>query len=270
MFTTVTGATDSLLAVTLTTLSVIVLVISLIMGLKLRWFRTRIYNIQASKGSSEVTPTAGVYRGLSFETASAAPQVRPPANMTASSSSYRVQQSSSSSQVPPPSSSGHKLKTDSKKKYPASSSENPLVLQSQLSGSKQDQTDRNKSKHQSATPKNPLAKPDEHDERSKAEKPPRSKGQNMKPENKVPVPKRILQTELPPLPVTHDDNSKVLELNDDYYTSRKLTDDNRTSRRETDDNRVSHKPGHGGSKALKSKTPIPQYVTGQDESESET
>jgi len=267
----VTDTTDILLAVALTTLSVIVLVISLIMGLKIRWFRSRIYNIQASKGSSELTPIEGVYRGQPFEVASAAPKVYQPANATASSSSQKFQQLSSSKQLPPPSSSDHKFKNDSKKKYRASSSENPLVGQSQPSGSKQDKEDKNKSTYQSATPKNPLAKLDKHDERSKAETPPQSMWQNMTPKNEVTVPKSILQTKQPPLPVTDEGNSSVLILNDDdNNSSRKLTNDNRTSPREIDDNHISHEPGRGGSIALKPKTPIPQHVTEHDESESET
>jgi len=262
------GTTDLPLAVIFTNLSVIVLVVSLIMGLKIRWFRTRIYNIQASKGSSEVTPIEGVYRGQTFEVASAAPKVYQPTNATASSSSHKFKQLPSSKQLPPPSSSDHKFKKDSKKKYPASSSENPLVGQSQPSGTKQDKEDTNKSKYQSATPKNPLAKLDKCDERSKAETPPQSMWQHMKPKNKVTVPKSILQTKQPPLPVTHDDNSSVLILNDDN-SSGKLTN-NRISPREIDDNIVSHKPGRGVSIALRSKTPIPQYVMDHDESESET
>lgn len=238
----------------LTTLSVIVLVISLIMGLKFPWFRTRIYNIQTSKGSrelkdsSEPIPIGGVYRGQTFEAASAAPRVHQPANATASSSSYRYQpHSSSSKQVPPPSSSDHKFKSDSKKKYPASSSGNPPMGRPQPSGSKHD---RNMPKHQYATPKNPLAKRDEHNERSRAEKPPRGTGQNTKPKNQAPVPKSILQTELPPPPVTHDGNSTTLKLNDDNHASRK--------------------PGHGGSRAPKPRSSIPLYVADQGESESET
>jgi len=270
MFTTFTGTNDLPQAVILTTLSVIVLVVSLIMGLKIRWFRTRIYNIQASKGSSEVTPIEGVYRGQTFEVASSAPNVYQPTNATASSSSHKFQQLPSSKQLPPPSTSDHKFKTDSKKKYPTSSSENPLVGQSQPSGSKQDKEDTNKSKHQSATPKNPLAKLDIHNERSKSKTPPQSMWQKMKPKTEVTVPKSILQTKQPPLPVTHDGNSSVLILNDDDNRSGKLTNDNRTSLREIDDNIVSHEPGRGGSIALRSKMPIPQYVTEHDESESET
>jgi hypothetical protein len=267
MFITVTGTTDLLLAVTVTTLSVIVLVTSVIMGLKRWWFRTRMYNIQESKGSSEVAPTFGVYRGQSFEVASAAPKVHQPANATASSSSHKLQEPSSSKRLPPPSTSGHNPKSDSKKKNIAPSPEKPLMGQSQPSGSKQDKKDRNKSKHQSATPKNPLAKPDEHDKGSEA------LYENMKPRNEVPVRKSILQTELPPIPVTHYVNSSELELNHDNHTSHKPTHDNRTSRREIDDNHVSHKSGRSVPVALKSKAPkapIPQYVTEQDESESET
>jgi hypothetical protein len=261
MFTTVTDTTDVLLAVTLTTLSLIVLVISLIMGLKIRWFRTRIYNIQASKGSSELTPTEGVYRGQTFEVASAAPKAYQPANATASSSSHKFQQLSSSKQLPPPSSSDHNFKT---------SSENPLVGKSQPSGSKQDKEDKNKSNYQSATPKNPLAKLDKHDERSEAETPPQSMWQNMTPKNEFTVPKSIHRTKQPALPATHDGNSSEFILNDDNKSSRKLTNDNRTSPREIDDDRISHEPGRGGPIALKSKTPIPQYITEHDESETET
>jgi len=278
MFTTLTGTTDSLLAVTLTTLSVIVLVISLIMGLKLPWFRSRIYNIQASrdtskpkgksKDSTEPPAYFGMYRSQTFEVASAAPRVHQPGNATASSSSHRVQQPPSfAKQEPPPSSSVHKFKSDPKKKYPAPSPGNPLVGQSQPSASKQD---RNMPKHQSATPRNPLAKTGEHNGHSRAERPPQGTGQNVKPKNKAPIPKSILQSKLPPPPVTHDGNSSLQKLNNDNHTSRQLTNDNRTYPRDIDDNYVSHETGHGGSRALKSKTPIPKYVMEQDESESET
>lgn len=267
------------------------------MGLKLRWFRAR-YNIQGSKGSSEPV-FVGVYRGQTFEAASAAPRVRQPANATAGSSSHTFQQPLSSKQVPPPSSSNHKFKTDSKKKYPASSSENPLVGQSQPSGNKQDNKERNKSKHQSAapknplanqsaTPKNPLARADTRDECSKTKKPPQSVRQNMEPKYEGPVPKSIIHTQLPPPPpppVTHDDyssqfipnddnhtygNSSQFILNDDNHTYGNLTNDNRISSREIDDNHVSFEPGRGGSADVKSRTPIPQHVMVHDESESET
>jgi len=272
MFITVTGTTDLPLVVTVTALSVIVLVVSLIAGLLSR-FRARIYNIQGNKGSSEPTLLVGVYRGQSFEVASAAPKVHQPANATASSSAHKFQQPPSSKQVPQASSSsssGHRFKTDSKKKYPASSSENPLAGQPQSSAGKQDNEDRNKSKHQSAKPKNPLARLDRHDERSRAEKPPQSMEQNKKSKNRAPVPVSILHTELPPPPITHDGNSSLLEPNYENHTSRELTDDNRTSPREIDDNRVSLNPGRDGSTAIKSKTTIPQYVMDQDQSESET
>lgn len=271
------GTTDSLLAVTFTTLSVIVFIISLIMGLKFRWFRTRIYNIQASigrsepKDSSELTATVGVYRGQSFDVANEGPMVHQSGDVTASSSSHKFQQPSlSSKQEPPPSSSDNKFKTNSKINYPASSSEYPLVGQSQPSGSKEDKKDRNKSTHQSATPKNPLAKTDEHDDRPTAEKPPQGIRKNMKPKYRAPIPTSILQTKLPPPPVTQDGNSSLLQLNDDNHTSRKLYNDNHTYPRDIDDNYVSHEPGHGGSRALKSKAPIPRYISDHDESESET
>jgi hypothetical protein len=268
MFITVTDTTDLPLAVTVTLLSVIVLVVSLIIGLLSR-FRAHIYNIQGNKGSSEPTLLVGVYRGQSFEAASAAPKVQQPANATASSAAHKFQQPPSSKQVPQASSSsGHRFKTDSKKKYPASPPENPLVGQLQSSASKQDNEDRNKSKHQSATSKNPLARLDRHDKR--AEKPPQRMGQNKKPKNRAPVPVSILHTELPPPPVTHNGNSSLLELNYVNHTSRRLTDYNRTSPREIDNTQISLKPGHGGPTTIKSKTPIPQYVTDQDESESET
>jgi hypothetical protein len=271
MFTTVTGTTDLLPVVIVATLSAIVLVVSLVMGLMTRWFRAQIYNVQAFKKSSEPTEFVGVYRGHTFEVASAAPKVHQPANATASSSSHKFQQTSSSKQVPPPSSSDRKFKTDSKKKLPASSSEKPPVRQSQPSGSKQDKKDKSKSKHQSATPRNPLAKIEVQNERSRAEKPPQSRGQNVKPKNEVPAPKSILHTKLPPIPAEHNGSSSFLKLNNDNHTSRKLPDDNRTSPREIDDNYVSLKPGHGVSKAAKPKAPaIPQYVTEQEESESET
>jgi hypothetical protein len=270
------GTTDSLLAMAWTTLSVIVLVISLIMGLKFRWFRTRVYNIQAfkgtrePKGSSEPRAFVGVYRGQSFEVASAAPSVYRPGNATAGSSSHTFQQPTlTSKQEPPPSSSDYKFKTVSKKNYPASSSENPPVGQSQPSGSKQDKKDRNKSKYQSATPKNPLARSDEHNERLRAVKPPQGTGQNTRPKNKAPVPKSIVHTKLPPIPVAHDGNSSLPKLNDGNHTSHKLTNDNRTYPRDIDDNYVSHEPVHGDSRAPKSKMPIPKYVSEQDESESE-
>jgi len=238
------------------------------MGLKFRWFRSRMYHIQASKGSGELAPTAGVYRGHTFDVASAAPKVHQPANATASGSSHTFQQHSSSKQLPPPSSSDPKFKTDSKKKHLAPSPANPLVGQSQASGGEQDKKD-NKSKHQSATPRNPLAKQDKHDERPKSEMPPQSAGQNVKPKYKAPVPKSILQTKLSPHPATHDGNSSLSIPNDDH-TYLNLPNDNRTSPREIDDNRVSPKPGRGVSIALKSKSPTPQHVTEHDESETET
>jgi hypothetical protein len=271
MFNTVAGTTDLLPAVTVTTLSVILLVISLIMGLKFRWFRARIYNIQASKGSSEPTSSVGVYRGQSFEVASAAPPVRRLDNATASSSSNKFQPPSSSRQLPPPSSSDRKVKTDTKKKYPAPSTGNPPVGQSQPPGSKQYSIHKNKLNHQPTTNRNPLAQLDKSNERSRAENPPQSAGQNMRPQNEVPVPKGNLQrTKLPPIPVTNDDNSTRLKLTDDNRTSAALTNDNLASPTEIDDNTVFLKLGHGGSTALKSKTPKPLYITEQDESESET
>lgn len=315
----VAGTTELLLAVTMIALSVILLVTSLIMGLKIRWWRVRKYNIQESKGSSEPTTFAGMYRGQSFEVASAAPKVCQTDNATASSSSHKFQQ---------PSSSHHQFKTDSQKKYPSSLEKNPTgrsqpskqhqknsegkktetkhthgtnplteprnppafatTGQSQPLGSKRDNTDRNKSKHQSATTKNPLAVLDKPYEHLHAEKPPQSMGQNVKPNSKVPVPKStLLKAKLQPPPATHDDNSsglkltdnsstlldykhKRFQLTDDHHTSSKLTNDNRASPRDIDDNRVSLRPGHGGSTAWKSKTPIPLQVTEEDITESET
>jgi hypothetical protein len=73
----------------------------------------------------------------------------------------------------------------------------------------------------------------------------------MKPKNRVPVPKGILQkVKPPPFPTTHDDSS----------TSLTLTDDNSTSLKPTDRSPAS----------LKQKTPLPLYVLEQDESESES
>lgn len=159
MFNKVAGTTDLLLAVTMIALSVILLVTSLIMGLKIRWWRARKYDIQASKGSSEPTTFAGMYRGQSFEVASAAPKVRQTDNATASSSSYKFQQPSSLKQLLPSSLSYHKFKTDSQKKYSVSSFENPPVGQSQPSKQHQKNSEAKKTETKNTHGTNPLSEP---------------------------------------------------------------------------------------------------------------
>jgi uncharacterized membrane protein YtjA (UPF0391 family) len=261
-FTTLAGTTTDIPAVTVTILSVVLLVVSLIMGLKFRWFRARIYNIHGSKDkdSSEPTSFTGVYRGQSFEAASIAPQVRRLDNATAGSSSHNFQPPSSSRQLPPPS-SGQQVKTEYRKNYSAPSYGNPPVGQSQPLGSKQDNVRGNVSKYQPTTNRNPLAQLDRGNEHWRVEKPPQSMGQNMRPRNEVPVPKSDLQkTKLPPIPVSNDDNP----------TQSKLTNDNHTSPTEIHQNYVPLRPGDGGPMAPKRKAPKPPKVRDQDESETET
>jgi hypothetical protein len=160
MFTTVAGNTDVL---AVTTLSVILLIISLIMGLKIRWFRAQM-NMKTNTSSSELGPLVGVYRSRPFEVSSSTPLVpQPQDNMTTSSSSQRTLVSPSSTQLSPPSSSAHKLKTDSQKKLPASSLENPPMGQLQPSKHKKNKEDGNKTKTKPASGKNPLSKPNKPD-----------------------------------------------------------------------------------------------------------
>jgi hypothetical protein len=267
MSTTVAGTTDALLPVTTTTLSVILLVISLIMGLKIWRFRARM-DIERSKSKNDLSSSVGVYRSHPFEVASAAPLVRQPNNTTASSSSHKSQLPSSSKQVLPPSSSAQKFKTDSQKNHQASSFQSPKVGQSQPSiqdqknsegkksktksthgknplskpknppalaamgqsqpsDRKGDNMDRNKSKDQSAATKNPLAKLDKHNELLKAKRPPQSMGQNMRPNHEIPVPKSILQKAEQPPRPV---------TRDDNVSSLKLTDSSSTFLRLPDDN----------------------------------
>jgi hypothetical protein len=151
MFTIVAGNTDVL---AVTTLSVILLIMSLIMGLKIHWFRARM-NMKETKSSSELGSLVGMYRSQPFEVSSSTPLApQPHNNVTASSSSV----SPPSTQLSP-SSSVHKLKINSQKKLPASSLENPSVGQSQPSKHKQKTEDGKKMKTKPASGRNPLSKP---------------------------------------------------------------------------------------------------------------
>jgi hypothetical protein len=123
--------------------------------------------------------------------------------------------------------------------------------QSQLSHNEGQNADGNRLEAPYAPIKNPLAKPDKQNKPVEGKKPPDCLGQSMKPKNRVPAPKGILQKVKPsPLPATHDDSS----------TSLTLTDDNSTSLTPTDRSPAS----------LKLKTQLPLYVLEQDESESES
>jgi hypothetical protein len=115
-------------------------------------------NFKATKSGSELQSLVGVYRSQPFEVASAAPLVLQPHNATASSSSHKSQLPPSSKQLSPPSSSAHKFKTDSKKKYPASSSGNPPMGQSQPSKQEQKNSTGKKKETKSTHGKNQLSK----------------------------------------------------------------------------------------------------------------
>ncbi|PNF36130.1 hypothetical protein B7P43_G10962 [Cryptotermes secundus] len=140
----------------LTTLSVILLVISLIMGLKIRWFRTQM-NMKATNSSSELESLYGVYRSQPTEVSSSAPLLSLSHNIIAGSSSYKSQISLSSEQLPTHPSLLHKSKTDLWKKPPASSIESPPEEPSRHNRKFEDGT-----KTKSASSKNPLSMPTEH------------------------------------------------------------------------------------------------------------
>lgn len=150
MFTTVAGETDVLV---LTTLSMILLVISLIMGLKIRWFRAQM-NMKATNSSSELESLYGVYRSQPTEVSSSAPLLPLSHNIIAG----RSQISPSSEHLSTHPSLLHKSKTDLWKKPPASSIESPPEEPSQRHNRKfEDGT-----KTTSASSKNPLSMPTEH------------------------------------------------------------------------------------------------------------
>lgn len=156
MFTTVAGKTDVLV---LTTLSVILLVISLIMGLKIRWFRAQM-NMKATNSSSELESLYGVYRSQPIEVSSSAPLISQSYNIIAGSSSHKSQISPSSEQLSTHPSLLHKSKTDLWKKPPASSIESPSEEPSQPSRHNRKFEDETKTKP--ASGKNPLSMPREH------------------------------------------------------------------------------------------------------------
>jgi hypothetical protein len=120
MFTTFAGNTEVL---TLTTLSVILLVISLTMGLKIRWFRAQM-DMKATNIRSELSSLDGVYRSQPFEASSSAPQTPQSYNVIAGSSSHKSVILPSSGKLSINSSSMHTSKTDLLKIPTASSLEN--------------------------------------------------------------------------------------------------------------------------------------------------
>jgi hypothetical protein len=158
MFTTVAGDTDVL---ALTTLSAILLVISLIMGLKIRWFRAQM-NMKTTKRSSELGSLDGVYRSQPFEASSSAPLIPQSYSITADSSSHKSQISPSSEQLSTYPTLLHKSKTDLWKKPPAPSTESAPEEPSQPSRHNRKTEDGTKTKTKSASGKNPLFKPTEH------------------------------------------------------------------------------------------------------------
>lgn len=151
----VAGTADVL---ALTTLSVILLVISLIMGLKIRWFRAQM-NMKATNSRSELGSLDGVYRSQPFEVSSSVSLIPQSYNITAGSSSHKSQTSPPSEQLSTHSSLLHKPKTDLWKKPPASSLESPPEEPSKYNREIDDGT---KTKTKSASGKNPLSKPTEH------------------------------------------------------------------------------------------------------------
>jgi hypothetical protein len=159
MFTTVAGNTDVL---ALTTLSVILLVISLIMGLKIRWFRAQM-NMKAINSTSELgSLDDGVYRSQPFEVSSSAPLIPQSYNIITGSSSHKSQIPTSSEQLSTHSSLLHNSKTDLWKKPPASSTESPPEEPSRPSRHNRKIEFGTKTKTNSASGKNPLSKPTEH------------------------------------------------------------------------------------------------------------
>lgn len=158
MFPIVAGNTD-ILAVT--TLSVILLIMSLIMGLKIHWFRARM-NMNATTSSDELGSLAGVYRSQPFEVSSSTPlATQPHNNLTASSSSHKSLASPLSAQLSLPLLSANKFKINSKKKLPASSPENLPVGESQPTKHKQDNEDGKKKKTKPTSGNNTLLAPNE-------------------------------------------------------------------------------------------------------------
>jgi hypothetical protein len=154
MSTTVAGNTD---VPALTTLSVILLVISLIMGLKIRRFRAQM-KMKATNSSSELGSLEGIYRSQPFEVSSSEPLIPRSYNIIAGSSSHISQISPSSEQLSTHSSLLHKSKTDLWKKPPASSIESPPEESSQLSRHNHKIEVGTKIKTKSASGKTPLSK----------------------------------------------------------------------------------------------------------------
>jgi hypothetical protein len=158
MFTIVAGNTDVL---AVTTLSVMLLIMSLIMGLKIHWFRARM-NMNETRSSNELRSLVGMYRSQPFEVSSSTPLApQPYGNVTASSSSHKSMVSPSSTQLSPPSSSLHKFKINSQKKLPASSLQNPPMGKAQPSKHREKAEDGKKMKTKPACDRNPLSKPNE-------------------------------------------------------------------------------------------------------------
>jgi hypothetical protein len=158
MFTTVAGNTDLLV---LTTLSMILLVISLIMGLKIRWFRARM-DMKATNSGRELESLDGVYRSHPFEVSTSAPLAPQSYNIIAGSSSHTSPISPSSEKLSVHSSILHTSKTDLWKIPTASSLEGPPVGSSQPSKHNRKIEDGAKSILNSASGKNLLSKPTEH------------------------------------------------------------------------------------------------------------
>lgn len=152
------------------------------------------------------------------------------------------------------------------------SSKNPLKFatmgQSQSLNNNGKNVDGNKSKTQSASSRNPLARTEKHNEPVETNKSLDNMVQSMNPKSKAPAPKGILQNVKPPaLPTTHDENSTSLQLIHNSSTSLKLTDDNSVMLKLSDKS-TSLKLTEGSSTSLKLETQIPLHVSEQEESES--
>jgi hypothetical protein len=272
---------------------VVLLVMSLVMGLKIRWFRAQM-DMKGTNKRSELRSLDGVYRSQPFEASTSAPLAPQSYNTIAGSSSHKSPISPSSEKLSTHSSLLRGSKTGFWKKPTASSLEGPPEGPSQPSKHNRKIDEGAKTKSNSASGKNPLSKQKKHNKApqnsiqlSSPQNPPlfaamgqpqlsQNEGENVDGNrlraqsvpNKNPLARPDIQNKLVEGSLGQSTKPKAILQKVKPPTLPTTYDDSSNSHTLNDGNSTSLRPTERSSSSLIQKTPLPLYVLEQDESES--